>query len=340
VPRPDRAFVEELFARLASRDYVARYRAAIYPALNFEERFQAAVAAGLWTDSDRADAYAAYDEVHLTGEVLSGPFAGALHESALAFTGQQRGRLASSLVILVPSPSFNGSVHRAPNGGDVVVVNHALIATLLLLVRCTIAVHDWNAAQPFCRDRSQSEYAAAIGGLANLVVSGDQRALAPHREALSFGSLSEFEQRSSQIAHLCELFILLHEFGHIVNGDLDAPDVFSIGSDTTTANWEAEFKADAYAATRLLNGSRDQLEPNDVALFAGIVLKFFAICERIGHGRPSSTHPPAPQRWERIKGHLGVQSTEVGLAANLDSMYAAIESRTFVDDPAGPSTGH
>jgi len=131
-----------------------------------------------------------------------------------------------------------------------------------------------------------------------------------------------------------ELFILLHEYGHVARGHLSAGRLrpaFNIAAGRLheyTKSELQEFEADHYAVDKLMAFG---LRGSDAALVAGLVLKFFALCEHVSpviDGAHARTHPPSQDRWNRIRVQTGLSTFNGAFASNFDSAFATIIGNT------------
>jgi hypothetical protein len=109
---------------------------------------------------------------------------------------------------------------------------------------------------------------------------------------------------------LAELFVIFHELGHVACGHLRPGDVINstqAGIETSIYNRSQvqEFEADAYALEHL----KDALAPDGgvdervVAHAAGLFLCFAGAVEQF-HVATIDTHPPAFERWNRIRDRI------------------------------------
>jgi hypothetical protein len=132
---------------------------------------------------------------------------------------------------------------------------------------------------------------------------------------------------------MIETFILLHEYAHVVLGHLHdhaskpfAPEV-GLGLTKYTKSQEQELEADQYALEHFVKLFTDGFTvAGDVILLScGLLLHFLALCERRTAESHSGTtrHPPALERWGRIKNVLQVPDKST-MANGLDRVFLSI----------------
>ncbi len=327
----DEQFVASLYSALSSAGFEAMMRGAAEER-PFEEAFAEWVERGLW-DAENIDSARALHEENQSGlGALQGQFINAIRELTLAVAGTDRERLDHIPLLLMPTGQLNARVFAAPSGLPVVVLNHGLIAQMGLVISAVLSFISWHDEVPFCKDQPQTDYGAAIVGLAASVATEDQRYLYPHREALRFESLGKYNVELDMWLQLTEAFIVLHEFGHVLGGHLDTAARRKATDEGHAFEYSRtqldEFEADEYAFERIRKTGEGRLKPTDVAFVAGLTLRFLALCERISGAR-SDTHPPAIRRWERIKTLAELEDQPEAIAHRLDGSFEVIEARLF-----------
>lgn len=221
-----------------------------------------------------------------------------------------------------------------------IILNQGVIANLAYVFRSTFAFMTWNDAVSFCKDASQDDYGRAIIGLAYAVVFNDTRYLKPHRRTLEFPSLCDYDPFTSAFCLMMELFILVHEYAHYLLGHLSLEHVEpALGLDSEvlreySKSQVQEFEADRYAVEAMLRSCTSRpIIPSDVACSAGLLLKFFELCELV---RPplvseGGTHPPARKRWERIQELTGLAEAPNSIASHLDSAFEVLFCALLTD---------
>jgi hypothetical protein len=139
-------------------------------------------------------------------------------------------------------------------------------------------------------------------------------------------SLPAHDKLVETFATLIEIFIMLHEFGHVALNHLQTGCPVSLalepaGELTLYTNSEKqEFEADEFAFRRY---SGMGAQPTDVAFSCGLLFHFFNLCELISPPKVR-THPPALSRWERIKGLAPLVGHPESWANYLDGAFAVI----------------
>lgn len=325
----DKQFIDLLYRALASPSFEAGV-AAVQQEQSFQQRFNAWVGHGVWDEKDVASAEALYREQRSGYASLTGRAANAIRELGLAFAGPDRDRLAHIPLVLMPTGALNARVFSAPSGLPILVLNQGFIALAQMIISAILSYISWHDDEPFCRDAPQSDYGAAIVALAAAVASSDPRVLLPHRKTLRFESLGEFNRDVEMWLELIEGFVLLHEYGHILGGHLVAPSAGRATDDIPASEYSRshvnEFEADQYAVERFLQVGGSQLRSTDVAFNAGLLLRFYALVERMAGRVGSDSHPPAIDRWARIKTLTSLDASPEALAHRLDGGFGVIEA--------------
>jgi hypothetical protein len=136
-------------------------------------------------------------------------------------------------------------------------------------------------------------------------------------------SLPTHESEVEDFALMIEIFIMLHEFGHVVLKHLSAGGrVTHLAGDLLlyTNSEMQEFEADEFAYQAYCSlGFRG----SDVAFASGLLMHFFHLCEVLvpPSGR---THPPALHRWRRIKDFSPLSTYPDSWANYLDDTFAVL----------------
>jgi hypothetical protein len=204
-----------------------------------------------------------------------------------------------------------------------------------MIYRLFISFADWHHEKFYTREYPQEEYRHALVALAEYVTLGHEKPLLLMAEVIAFRSKPMFEEYISKAATMMELFIILHEYGHVAGGHLSKGNVRHItlsgGADVVVYNksQQQEFEADMFAFNILssrLREHRDSLAKVDAALYIGIVLKFFELCDsfRQPFELASQSHPPAADRWKKIAQAAEVDKYPRTLAARLDQIFSVI----------------
>ena len=92
---------------------------------------------------------------------------------------------------------------------------------------------------------------------------------------------------------------------------------------------QQEFEADMFAFNILSASFQEhgnRLAKVDAALYIGIVLKFFQLCDsfRQPFELDSRSHPPASDRWKKIAEAAEVDKYPATLAPRLDDIFSVI----------------
>ncbi|HLY22030.1 MAG TPA: hypothetical protein VKT83_06135 [bacterium] len=297
---------------------------------NLEAEFRELVEAGILESDKFEDFRVIAEETGALDKAFRGRFVQFLKDKTLSFTGDDRNRLRGIPVGLLPSWELNACAIQTPRGGVVIILNQGIIRHVTLIYRCALAFMTWKDEEPFCRDAPQQAYGGALIGLAQYAVTGDFSHVLHHRAGLVFPSLKSYENSTILFSLLMEIFILLHEYGHVVKDHL-SPDKVSPAfagklpnMHQYTKSQRQEFEADQYAIDRLSSKVVGRVQPHDLAFAPGLVLKFLELCEcvaqRLNAPLPK-THPPAGARWERIKMLTGLPNAKGSFVLRLEPAF-------------------
>jgi hypothetical protein len=324
----DDAFLDELLRTESDGPWLASIVDSIRPMM--EERIDAQIAAGYWTDEQRPEARALWEETFsLRGS--RGRFIDDLRNAALVALGADAARLSAIPVAFLPSRQLNACAIRTPRGGAVVLLDSAVVPFLSLFIQSFLALYTWHTGEPFSRDHSQGAFALSIIDLCRFCVSGNPRDLLRSRKILMCRSRPEFDEELYRFALLGEIFILLHEYGHVLLGHLEEGTVNHITTkagteiDAYTPSQRDELAADAFTAQRLIVWHEAAGSPaSDVAFSVGLVMQMFEICDALTGYEGGPSHPLAKDRWAQLKTLTGLQQQPQAAANNFDSATASV----------------
>ena len=137
-----------------------------------------------------------------------------------------------------------------------------------------------------------------------------------------------------------QVFVLLHEFGHIVLDHLKGEAALRVRLtknmevDVYQTSREQEFAADEFAVDRMVSSMCIAgYELTNAALPVGLLFKYFELrdfCFGVDYSAPARTHPSPQQRWERIMEKFGVAKDGSDAAAQLDQNLALLRD-TLID---------
>jgi hypothetical protein len=333
-PFTDDEYLDYIYSVSVDNSYVSEYIRAYNENFDLEKEFAVLVAAGVYQPDEIEKFKEISLETYSLDKAFRGEFINSLKQMALMVVEDDREYLTSIPVGLLPSRELNACAIRTPSNGAVIILNQGVIGQLMYVCRCTLSFISWQSNTPFCRDASQGDYAKALIGLAKYVMTGDSKYIVRFKDVLQFPSLSDYEETTILFCQLMELFILLHEYGHVVKGHLNSASIRTAFDGELpelqeySKSEQQEFEADQYAINQLIQkGVEGGLRQSDIALCAGLVMKFFELCEAVSpsdHTSGTRTHPPARDRWEKIKTHTSLESANGALALNLDPAFKVI----------------
>lgn len=216
----------------------------------------------------------------------------------------------------------NANVHRARNG-FIVLINDGL-----LLFAHQICVLAGLSCDPAARNAARvTELARCVEETVLAYVERGDSTYA-HRPDYPLGRIGNVV---ATVRNVCEMFVVAHEYGHILGGHLDrantralpgSPDVKVIEK-----NWSEEFEADEYGANIMSQwGTKSGHHPK--AVIGGCMFALFLLLaiDRIRAKRDgvpfedpgSESHPPVLNRIERLGDHFAtLTSAELVGASNV-----------------------
>lgn len=134
----------------------------------------------------------------------------------------------------------------------------------------------------------------------------------------------------SSMATLIHIFIGLHEFGHIINDDLELMDEYGIqliGSDSHShdyhKHWEAEFKADLYALRMICARSSDFTSSwaNFITIY--VFFNWLADVEKQLGSPICRLHPPPEERAIALRKWM---TDNIGETEQIKSFFISVDS--------------
>jgi hypothetical protein len=219
---------------------------------------------------------------------------------------------------------LNGFAARSPRGNAVIIMNMGILLHAQMLGRCALAVTTYSSAQPFCRDHEPAAFVHAIICLARYVHSADEG----HMRRITVWrcpSIDPIDLKSAAISSFWEQFILLHEYGHVARGHLNASALTKKhGLDVYTLEHAQEYEADAFAFEHFCaRHGQDR-----AAFTAALFFRFCDLVEHVAYDRPtaSATHPCGRDRWQALKRHFDLDQAAPSASLEVESMFDMILS--------------
>lgn len=245
-------------------------------------------------------------------------------------------RFGKTPIGLVPHKLFNAHSIRVPSGGNVIVVNTAIIGGLPIINRYILSafilrnrLYD-NDIDGFIHDVS-----GFVLLLRRIVLYG-QNAL--QSEGQSPDDSLDTLVKAIEYTFAQRLFILLHEIGHVVLGHLNDSNLQSQHPSDDEVNsikyylksQNQEFEADSWAAQQMQNLESIHSKVNKVHVCMGLPFLFlvFHVLETVltNELADKRTHPPARERLHRISSDLFDGSEKEAKAASaLEGLISAID---------------
>ena len=261
--------------------------------LGFSDQWAVVTASGAADQHDLGAFTDAYDEAMSFENTFKGEYVEALRADALSMCGADKAALEQVHVGVVPRATFNSQVVPAPSRREVIVLNQTLLAIIPLVVKCIMAIATGNTSEPYATGASQAAFAEALAGLARVAISGDTRELGIDVRPLHY--FDPYELGAQRVSFSIQLFMLLHEFGHIA---IDRRRVV-VQPTTSALSEQQQAWRDEFAVSRMLAG---RFNKGDVAFAAGCLIGFLLVCESLPQSKlDRCSHPSALARWQRIK---------------------------------------
>jgi hypothetical protein len=320
----DEEYLEQLHEMLKDDEWIAvqeRY-------MTHEDAVAAAkmyIAEGSFMDARFDDLVDAIEEATAPSRFFRGQYIRFLRHIALSATEEHTENLKDIPVACLPTQLLNAAAFRTPRGGAIILMDQGVIFHLGLLVRSYLAWRFWHSPEPYCRDHSQDEFALTILRLAHFSATGKREFL----QAITTWkcpSLPLHEEIVEAVALGIEIFIILHEFGHVGLNHLAISHAISFATEPRgeltvyTNSEEQEFEADEFAFKHYC---RIRERPDDIAFGCALLFHFFNLCERISPPKVR-THPPALHRWNRIRTYVDLSKYPENWANFIDDEFAIL----------------
>jgi len=244
-------------------------------------------------------------------------------------TNEARNCLPTSLHHLLDVPvaylhidELNGFVAPTPRGNAVIVLNLGIIRHAGMLSRCTLALVTYASPEPFCRDHQPAAFVHGIVSLARFVCTEDYDFL---RKIVVWNcpSLEPLDIKGAQLGGVIEMFVLLHEYGHVASGHLNSSLITrKFGMDTYSQEHFQEHEADTFAFDHL----EKRYGKNTSSFAAAVLFRFFDLIEHMVYGKPtsSSSHPAGRIRWDHLKEKFRLSDPEENGFGRVESLFDMI----------------
>jgi len=284
------------------------------------------IAEGSFAEDQLNDLVEALYEATTPAAYFRGKFIDSLRHAALKMIGKHDESLDRVLVACMPTRILNAAAWSTPRGGALIVLDQGVIAQLGTLVRAFVAYHTWEQPEPYCHDHSKAAFGRTIQYLAAYSISGDMNWL-KRIETYDCPSLRLHDPVVEYLSVGIELFIMLHEYGHIILGHLSTaavtPMKLAAGNEVTILvnSVDQEFQADEFAFKTYASTG---VKPWDVALSAGLMMHFFHLGEMLAPAPTVKTHPPSLERWSRIRAMADPKQHPRSWANYLDDDFAPL----------------
>jgi hypothetical protein len=236
----------------------------------------------------------------------------ALREHALEMIGTEAQPLLGVPVGRVPLASLNAAAIRSPSGGAVILLHAGLELQLEYFITCWEALRTRCPPAPTERPSREAEEAlVGIGMIASdaPIDPAKLRVNAPFLFSLLSGEHDAYYFSLLHVYH-AELFVLLHEYGHIALGHHVGAGTHALhlGHDTSverfTYDQEREFAADAFACgvlARVHRGDPGTLTWKVICIgFLFMYLELSDTWNAVDYTSDGRTHPSPAERWARV----------------------------------------
>jgi hypothetical protein len=233
-----------------------------------------------------------------------------IRAQALNFLGSERSLLERVPVGALSTLELNAFAIRTPRGGAAVSLNGNLWAFLKAIDYCAFATIFRGSPAAIGSHHSDEVYVQNLL-LVIQTIRMEGIFVAPTEGKYSISDCIGPAARSDGIIALLMTtqltFILLHEYGHIYHGHLDANLIRRVLTgaadlDVYLTSHQQEFEADEFAVRRLLCSSQDEGERQFYVMAVAMLFHLFDACEEKNGNdeRLLGTHPASVDRLEKI----------------------------------------
>jgi hypothetical protein len=305
---PDKGnFLQAAYARWSDPEMLDMMAAAAESSLAEarDEAFQANKNGTMEIDMDSFDDI--YKEL-MTPQAFKGEFISTLKHLAESFV-QDSGYEITAEVGLIHSLDVNAFCYAE---SESIGFNFGVVGLLLIWIR---ASRSWYSVatgsdEPHCTCLTEKEFVDSLISVATAIAT---KTIAPLRRArvLACSCRPFFDDTLSMFVTMTELFVLLHEYGHLIQYTTDEP----------RDPHERELLADSQAVGYLIKVG---LEHRDAVMFAGFFLQMIRIAyivEGKGEDYDAPTHPSPRRRLDRLTEHLSVDTDPTSAVFVYAHMY-------------------
>lgn len=330
----DEAFLKQLYDEFKDDEYLLAHQT--LTAIDIEQSLVRIKEQFGITDEEANRYRTLVEQVHSPSKAFRGVVVEYLNFGARKLLKPHYPKLPDIIVAQLPSRELNGFAIAAPSGNRIIILNSGVIFSIGAFVRTALCVYSWHMKDYVSREFSQGTFAAALIAVAEYVASGDVEFLKPALNTITLNSRPLYDP-VYRFAHMTELFIILHEYGHVLLGHLDQSKITnskiaSFDILRLTDSQIHEYEADAFAYNILCDGLRrsgnSKAKP-DAALGPGLLFKLFELCDAITGPVASDTHPLARDRWNKIARLASLHSYPESIAAHLDDLFGTVMRLRF-----------
>jgi hypothetical protein len=260
---------------------------------------------------------------------------------------------SSVLYSQVPAPTLNGFAVRAPFAGTpVIVLNHGLVPyvghAFHMLMGLNLRTRpqpgrgvDPELTHPYCSHHSRDDFVGDLRALADGLLKTLPVALIPLKTPSCLGR--EYHCWNRTLHHgyclTAEMFVILHEMGHVVLGHCDLASTTSLrlafggiaaDADLFEHQHAEEYAADRFATEHLYRTfRRREMDVNEMVYGLGCLFSLMHVAEVMNALPGQATHPSALARWERVSKSFG----DDGLRPPIDATDIAL-TRLSLNPPS------
>ena len=247
-----------------------------------------------------------------------------IREEAAKYLHPQEQHLLKIPLGFLHTEELNACAVQTPRGNAIILFDIGVTLHLQFLGRCIMSLATYGSPTPFCRDHEPADFIDTIFLLASYATSYNDRYLEKIR-TWNCPSLGEWDLTSATFASIADMFVALHEFGHIALGHLDSKNVMQKGTMTVYGKrHEQEFEADIFGFDRLVK--KDTTAAPIIAVQT--LFRFFDLCEHIRYGasHTSTTHPASQERWEKLEARVKMSPDGQEYAKRVDMFFDMVIS--------------
>jgi len=303
-----------------------------YPQRDADDIANNAIARGTWPADRKNDLVRLIIEGNTPTLLLQGYITKVLKSLAGTLLASSEKHVSNVPVGILAVPEVNAFAIRTPRGGAAIVLNVALLNHFKFLMYSVMAILLRETRFAFGKHHSDDEYLATITEVREALMTG--RCVCPGNIPVwdCLNDYSSPEQLVIEFLLRTSSFVLLHEYGHVYCGHLNAASLRSLklgarDVDVYSTSHKQEFEADEFAIKHMMMHHRnDPSAISGLIAAVGIMFLFFDLCEG-GRKSGTGTHPRSIDRLKRIKDISQQSSNSDVFMENIENIFDVLRGR-------------